>query len=131
MRSRLSEWEQQRKSDVALKLAPLQDDLEWLLAGEPDPDISVEFFVRCAEASALEITCYLLNFSQKYLATFLLSGWVDALIGRIILTDKNLGETFIKEYWKQDRPANSRTQAYEAWACVKGKHRDHWLNATF
>jgi hypothetical protein len=132
MRSLLSEWERQRKTEAALQLVPLRDDLEWFLAGGPDPDISVDFFVLCADAaSAAEISSYLLEFSKNYPATFLLSGWVDAFIGRIIRDDKDLGQTFIKKYWKPRRPANSRNQAYQALALVKGKHRIHWLNAAF
>jgi hypothetical protein len=131
MRSLASEWERQRKSDVVLELVPLRDDLAWLLAGEPDPGISVNFFVLCAEeTNATNLKRYLLEFSKDYPATFQLSGWVDAFIGRIILNDKDLGRAFIKEYWKQRRPAVSRTRAYRALALIEGKHRGHWLNAT-
>jgi hypothetical protein len=131
MRSLLSEWERHRKADAALQLTPLRDDLDWLLAGEPDPDVSIDFWVLCTdETSAAEISRHLLNFSNNYLSTFLLSGWVDAFIGRIIVKDKDLGQAFIKEFWKKSRPAHGRVRAYQALVLVKGGHRDHWLNAT-
>ena len=85
-------WERQRKNDPVLQLAPLRDDLEWLLAGQPDPEISMDFFVLCSYYSDVtKVGRYLQEFWKKHSFTFLHSGWVRAAVGRMVLEDEDFG----------------------------------------
>jgi hypothetical protein len=130
MRSRSDKWERLRKLDPTLQLVPLEGDLEWFFGGEPDADISVDFFILCSEESnAPEAGLYLLTFLKDHPFTFMNSGWVKSVIGRIALEDEAVTKEFLKTYWRKGRTAASRTRAYRALEWVRGVHRLHWLKA--
>jgi len=123
-------WERLRKTDAVLQLAPMRDLLDWLLAGEPDPESSLDYFDLCSDQTdATEVGRYLLEFGKKHPFAFLHSGWVRAVVGRVVLEDENATRQFIKAYWKQARPAKSRDRAYQALRLVQGEHQRHWSSA--
>jgi hypothetical protein len=131
MRSHSAKWERLREIDPALHLVPLKDDLEWFFAGEPDGNISVEFFILCSdENNAADTGLHLLKFFKDHPFVFMCSGWVKPVIGRLALEDGDATRKFLKAYWSKGRTSTSKTQAYRALKWVDGVHRSHWLKAS-
>jgi len=124
-----AEWERQRKIEPLLQLTPLRDNLEWLFAGSPDPEVSLVCFFLCVEETdTTEAGRHLLEFFKGYRSTFMNSGWVRAAVGRIALANKQAAQEFMEAYWRR-RSASRQNRTRQALDWVKGVHRKHWLNA--
>ncbi len=124
------EWESSRRENPILQLSAIRDNLEWLFAGEPDPEISMDFWALCSDATeAAAVGRYLEEFWEKHPSIFQQSGWVSTFAGRVLLEDKNATPHFVKAYWKQARPRKSRECAYRALRRIQGKHKGHWKRA--
>lgn len=125
-----TKWEWRRANDPVLELTPLKDNLSWLMAGEPDPEISVKFWAHCAVENDVSKICeYLQKFMKEHRPTFVYSGWVRTVVGRVVLEDSDAAKKLIKAYWKKPRPTRSSENAYRALRRVQGRHQAHWLCA--
>lgn len=82
-------WRHAQKNDPILQLTPMVDELEWLMAGEPDFEHSVTFLASCREeGDPAKVSDLLVEFYKKHTFTFWASGWVRAVVGRLVLGDK-------------------------------------------
>jgi hypothetical protein len=125
-----AEWKLLREKNPILQLSAIRDDLDWLLAGEPDPEISMDFFVYCSNATdAAGVGRYLQEFWKKHPFTFLNSGWVATFVGRVVLEDENATRQFLRVYRKKTRATSSRERGYRALKFLEAEHRKHWIRA--
>jgi len=131
------QWEAYRLRFPKLQLVRIdaKDDLSFLFAGNPDPELSLAYYESFWSAISVdtfgEAAQQLLKLFQQHPSTFQCSLWVSAAIGTLVAENEAVAKDFVKQYWKIRKkkiPAKTLA-AHHALELVQGKNQLCWLSA--